>query len=112
MIGNAQTNRLFKYPIMVVLALLAAPGCGPSRTGIVKPVINTSASLAARGYVASPPPLSRIQEFARQSGGDWNKLGPMGKKYMLENVTDGNINAAKAMLADAANHPLSATAHP
>lgn len=86
------------------LFVFVVAGChGPSRTSVVQPVSST-ASLAARGYGAQPVNTNRVAALAKQCGGDWNKLGPGGKKYMLEDVTDGDVNAAKAMLANAASH--------
>lgn len=86
-----------------LLAIIAAGCRGPSRTGVVAP-ISTTASLAARGYGAQPVNTTRVAALAKQCGGDWDRLSPGGKKYMLEDVTGGNVNQARAMLANAASH--------
>lgn len=70
----------------LALALLAggAVGCGKSTDD------SLNKDQAAKA--------DRLDTIAKQSGGDWNKVSPADKDYMLKSITSGNENSAKMLL--------------
>ena len=41
---------------------------------------------------------NRLDELAKKSGGDWEKLSAEEKRYMIQDVSQGNERAARQLL--------------
>ena len=66
-----------------VLALIPITGCGKPDDGM---------------NAEQQKKTDRIEEIAKKSDGDWNKVSQEDRDYLLKNVTGGSESSAKMLL--------------
>jgi hypothetical protein len=74
--------KILSFPLAVLVCVATGSGCGDS-DGRSDATVKTS---------------DQLQDITNRSGGDWNKLTPQDKAFML-NLTHGSEASAKLMLS-------------